>query len=563
MSFNGSGQFNINSAGQPVVGGTTITASVQNALTADLATGLSTAICKDGQQTITADIPFNNHKLTGIALATARTDAASLATIQDGTGVYVSTVGGTGDAITLSPAPAITGYVAGQRFQYLSTAANTTAVTVAISGLAAKAVTKNGTTALVANDILSGMMVQFTYDGTRFILGTHLTADIVTLAGTQILTNKTLTGGLVTADPTVDLGIASKVYVDNHMASPIINGNMEVWQRGTTFAAAANLAYTVDRFIWGTIGAGVVTINRSTNVPTVVQAGLLFNYSLEVDVTTADAAIAATDIYILSQKIEGYNWRHFAQRTLMLSFWVMSTKTGIHSVGVQNTGQDRAYAAEYTINTTNTWEYKTVAIAASPSAGTWDYTVGTGLFLRWVLAAGSNFTTGSLSTWTSSALYASTNQVNAMDNAANFFRLTGVKLELGAVASPIRYRAIQEELHLCKRYYQKSFAYATTPVQNVGTIVGSTIFGSMVGATTDFQAGPIQLSPTMRSTPTIVLYNPRAANAEIRNDSLSTDCTVSGSVGVGEQSFSPAATTPAATVAGHRLAINWTADAEL
>ena len=214
MSFNGSGQFSINSTGQPVVGGTTITASVQNALTADLATGLSTAICKDGQQTITADIPFNNHKITGVAPATSRTDAASLATIQDGTGVYVSTVGGTGDVITLSPSPAIAAYVAGQTFRFLASAANTTNVTVAISGLAAKAITKNGTTALIANDILITMMVAITYDGTRFILGTHLTADITTLTGTQTLTNKTLSGGLVSADPVTALGIASKQYAD-------------------------------------------------------------------------------------------------------------------------------------------------------------------------------------------------------------------------------------------------------------------------------------------------------------------------------------------------------------
>jgi hypothetical protein len=40
VSYNGSGSFTINTAGQPVVAGTTITASVFNALTADLATGL-------------------------------------------------------------------------------------------------------------------------------------------------------------------------------------------------------------------------------------------------------------------------------------------------------------------------------------------------------------------------------------------------------------------------------------------------------------------------------------------------------------------------------------------
>lgn len=58
MSYNGSGTFVINSTGQPVVTGTVISSSVFNALTADLGTGLSTAITKDGQTTTTARVPF-------------------------------------------------------------------------------------------------------------------------------------------------------------------------------------------------------------------------------------------------------------------------------------------------------------------------------------------------------------------------------------------------------------------------------------------------------------------------------------------------------------------------
>lgn len=58
MSFNGAGTFSINTAGNPVVTGTTISSTWANALTADLATGLSTTVCKDGQTTTTAAVPF-------------------------------------------------------------------------------------------------------------------------------------------------------------------------------------------------------------------------------------------------------------------------------------------------------------------------------------------------------------------------------------------------------------------------------------------------------------------------------------------------------------------------
>jgi len=75
MSYNGSGTFQINSTGQPVVGGTIISSAAFNALTADLATGLTTALTKDGQTTTTARILFAQ----GIN-STLVTDASSVST---------------------------------------------------------------------------------------------------------------------------------------------------------------------------------------------------------------------------------------------------------------------------------------------------------------------------------------------------------------------------------------------------------------------------------------------------------------------------------------------------
>ena len=74
MSFSG-GVFNINTTGQPVVNGTVISASVFNALTADLATGLSTCLLKDGTQTVTANIPMSSFKFTGLAAGSTAGDS--------------------------------------------------------------------------------------------------------------------------------------------------------------------------------------------------------------------------------------------------------------------------------------------------------------------------------------------------------------------------------------------------------------------------------------------------------------------------------------------------------
>jgi hypothetical protein len=167
MSFNGSGTFLINTAGQPVVSGTVISSTAFNALTADLATGLSTCLTKDGQTTPTANIPMGSNKITGLALGTDATDAPTLSQVQSTVTKLIASVSGT-DTITGSLTPSLAAYAAGQMFYFVAAGDNTGAVTLNINSLGAKNVTKNGTTALSAGDIKSGQTVAVIYDGTRF-----------------------------------------------------------------------------------------------------------------------------------------------------------------------------------------------------------------------------------------------------------------------------------------------------------------------------------------------------------------------------------------------------------
>ena len=168
MSFNGSGTFQINTAGQPVVTGTTITSTAFNALTADLATGLSTCMTKDGQTTATGNIPMGGNKLTGLGAGTAATDAANLTQVQT-TAAKLLTVSGT-DTITASGSPTVAAYTAGAMYYFSPAATNTGAATINIDTLGAKSITKNGSTALAAGDLTSGKVAVVVYDGTQFQL---------------------------------------------------------------------------------------------------------------------------------------------------------------------------------------------------------------------------------------------------------------------------------------------------------------------------------------------------------------------------------------------------------
>ncbi len=269
MSLNGSGQAQINSPGQPVVGNTTISSTVFNAFAADVATMLSTCVMKDGQQTITADLPMNNHKLTGMAAASARTDSATLANVQDGTGVYVATVGGTADAITLSPSPAIAAYAAGQQFWFLASGANTGATTIAVSGLSAKAVRKNGTTVLAANDLLSGAMIGVEYDGTNFQLlglGQSIIGSLSTVQS-DIATLQTNSLSKALVDAKGDLIVAT---ADNTVARQAIgtNGQVLIADSAQTNGLKWADPATAVSFM-GSILNGTLTVTMAANAVTV------------------------------------------------------------------------------------------------------------------------------------------------------------------------------------------------------------------------------------------------------------------------------------------------------
>jgi len=276
----------------------------------------------------------------------------------------------------------------------------------------------------------------------------------------------------------------------------IINGDMSIAQRGTSFADAST--YTLDRFIFGKDNDGAVTITQSTDVP----SGQGFAKSLKVDVTTADTSIGASQFAILSQRIEAQNLQYLKYgtanaETLTLSFWVKSNKTGTYCISlvkIDNTRYD--YVAEYSISSADTWEKKTITIAPDSNiqaaGGAIDNDNGIGFYLQFALADGSS-RQGTNNTWNTSTPATSTsNQVNFLDNTANEWFITGVQLEAGTTASDFEFLPVDVNLARCQRYFQ--------------TITGFVGYG--IGATT-FQAS--------YSFPTPMRANPSASQSAVLN----------------------------------------------
>ena len=196
MSYNGNGVFNINTAGQPVVAGTVISSTAFNALTADLAGGLSTAITKDGQTTPTANIPMGGYKITNLGAGTLANDAVRVSQLQAGSFSYLAVTGS--DTIIGNCTPALTTYTTGNAFNFVVATTNTGAVTINVDGLGAKAITKSGSTALVAGDLVAGTMVYIVYDGTRFQLVFGNVFDNLNVSGTATFSGAVSISGVTT-----------------------------------------------------------------------------------------------------------------------------------------------------------------------------------------------------------------------------------------------------------------------------------------------------------------------------------------------------------------------------
>lgn len=271
------------------------------------------------------------------------------------------------------------------------------------------------------------------------------------------------------------------------LRNKIINGDMNISQRGTSFAAIANATYCLDRWLFIGSNGAVLTASQQADVPSDNE----FQNSLRLAVTTADTSIAAGEFAAIVQKIEGYNIRDLIGRTFTISFKVRSSKTGVHCVSLRNTGYDKAFVAEYTVNVANTWETKSVVVSGGlTTAGTWNWTTGMGLDVSWCLAAGSGLQT-TANAWQSGNFLATANQVNCLDTIGNIFAITGVQLEAGAVATPFEHRPSGLELSLCLRYfikqsiyYQANCKYASGAFTNGGSFIVSFPVAMRVAPTT-------------------------------------------------------------------------------
>ena len=327
---------------------------------------------------------------------------------------------------------------------------------------------------------------------------------------TAAITDGTIvTAEIANANVTAEKLASGTVQNQSAFRNIMQNGNMSLAQRGTstTGIGTSNGYFSCDRFKTGTAGSNTFrfTQSQSTDVPT----GQGFANSLKMDCTTADTSLASGDRIEISPRFEGQDLQYLKKGTssaesTTLSFWVKSNKTGTYICELYDTDNTRQISKSYTISSSNTWEKKELTFAGD-TTGTLTNDNGHSIQLSWFLAAGSDMSSGTLSTSWGSVTGANraVGQVNLGDNTSNEWYITGVQFEAGTTASDFEFLPVDVNLGRCQRYYQKTFEYSQVPVDNsqkfeyhfIEPYSGSSISGIIS-----------YFSVEMRVQPTVTIY---------------------------------------------------------
>tara|TARA_B100001287_G_scaffold83897_1_gene70023 strand:+ start:663 stop:1847 length:1185 start_codon:yes stop_codon:yes gene_type:complete len=238
----------------------------------------------------------------------------------------------------------------------------------------------------------------------------------------------------------------------------IINGDAKISQRATAQGSITSGGYyAVDRWYVTMDTAGTWTMYQDADVP----SGYGFSKSVSLDVNTANTSLSAGSRAMLSYRLEGKDVQRFCKGTAnakkyAVSFWVKCGKTGTYVLELYDHDNSRHICKTYTISSANTWEQKKL-IFDNETSNAFGNDNGKSFELQFYLAAGSNFTSGTLATSWAAASNGNraVGQVNVADSTSNKYFLTGVQLEVGDTVTSFEHKSEQEELLRCYRYYYK------------------------------------------------------------------------------------------------------------
>ena len=264
--------------------------------------------------------------------------------------------------------------------------------------------------------------------------------------------------------------VVKRAGVDNDTSKPIIiNGDMAIAQRGTSFTSQTGVAYHLDRYeVSGyNMGDGVYRVDQSTDVP----SGQGFINSNKISCTTADSSQDANNQFYFQTQLEGTATsflKYFVSSpdTITLAFWVRSNRTGTHSLAlklshngsVENNTSTRIYHKLYTISSADTWEKQTCVITLDSASKTKVTGTGFAVAVQFWLGAGTDRDGASANSWldNGNATTASDNE-DMLASTDNDWFITGLQIEVGDFNNDtipeFQFESHIDNLRRCQRYF--------------------------------------------------------------------------------------------------------------
>ena len=282
-----------------------------------------------------------------------------------------------------------------------------------------------------------------------------------------------------------------------------INGDMSVWQRGTSFTGlSSGNPLSADRMYFKITSSGTWTLTRESDAP----AGTGFTYSLKALCTSADSSANQLRLYhtFEGQDVTQLAYGTSSAKSLAVSFWVKSNVTGTYSSSLESHITGRQASLNFTVDSAGTWEKKEL-IFGGDSASAITATNGSGITMSIWLGSLASLGTGGTTNgqWVTDSSYTRLNgggNVYLGDTANNYLQITGLQIESGDTATDFEHRSYGEELAACKRYYQVVSASPTFGVDGIRARMSLSFPVEMRG------------TPSVSQSAVVTLANPGVGN---------------------------------------------------
>ena len=259
----------------------------------------------------------------------------------------------------------------------------------------------------------------------------------------------------------------ARQLADNGAATPnrniLINGATNVSQRGTSFTGLGSsnaVTFGADRFyVYAANTAGRVTME-----PLTADGPSGFANSIKLSCTTADTSIAANELILFSQPIEGQNLQRTDKgsstaKKLTASFYVKGNAAATYMFILYDTDNNRISTTQFGVTTS--WNRIEVAIPAD-TTGAFNDDNNLSAYFQFYIHAGSNYTSG---TYTAGSWQTNTSANFApgissfVDATSRTLFITGCQLEVGESATPFEHKTYSQDLHESLRYH---YEYTTS-----------------------------------------------------------------------------------------------------